>query len=170
MSRHAVYDQGAAHHKFVFVCRLPLAGRALSLKSTVLPQGDVGYAWWAGNARFINLSGALLGAHVAHAGMIVFWTGAMTLFEVSHLDTQLPLYEQECILLPHVASLGFGVRFAGDLFDVFPFFGVPSILGIHLILLGAGACFSYSRPVALAAYMTHGPLVAVMYGSLTTHR
>jgi hypothetical protein len=25
-------------------------------------------------------------------------------------------------LLPHVASLGFGVRVAGDLFDVFPFF------------------------------------------------
>jgi photosystem II CP43 chlorophyll apoprotein len=150
------------------------------LKSAVLPQGDVGYAWWAGNARFINLSGALLGAHVAHAGMIVFWTGAMTLFEVSHLDTQLPLYEQGCILLPHVASLGFGVRVAGDLFDVFPFFvtgvlhlisgavlafggiyhsvlgpevitsgffeyrwsdrnAMTSILGIHLILLGAGA-------------------------------
>jgi len=54
--------------------------------------------------------------------MIVFWTGAMTLFEVSHLDTQLPMYEQGFILLPHVASLGFGVRVAGDVFDVFPFF------------------------------------------------
>ena len=74
--------------------------------------------------------GDLFGARVAHAGMIVFWTGAMTLFEVSHLDTQLPLYEQGCILLPHVASLGFGVRVAGDLFDVFPFF-VTGVL--HLI-------------------------------------
>jgi hypothetical protein len=45
------------------------------LRSAVLTQGDVGYAWWAGNARFINLSGALLGAHVAHSGMMVFWTG-----------------------------------------------------------------------------------------------
>jgi hypothetical protein len=46
------------------------------LRSAVLTQGDVGYAWWAGNARFINLSGALLGAHVAHSGMMVFWTGS----------------------------------------------------------------------------------------------
>ena len=27
---------------------------------------STGFAWWSGNARLINVSGKLLGAHVAH--------------------------------------------------------------------------------------------------------
>ena len=53
---------------------------------------STGFAWWSGNARLINVSGKLLGAHVAHAGLMVFWTGAMTLFEVSHFIPEKPLY------------------------------------------------------------------------------
>jgi hypothetical protein len=34
---------------------------------------STGFAWWSGNARLINFSGKLLGAHVAHAGLMVFW-------------------------------------------------------------------------------------------------
>jgi photosystem II CP43 chlorophyll apoprotein len=57
-------------------------------------QESTGFAWWSGNSRLINLSGKLLGAHVAHAGLIVFWAGAMTLFEVAHFVPEKPMYEQ----------------------------------------------------------------------------
>ncbi|KAL5646564.1 hypothetical protein ACJX0J_002201 [Zea mays] len=135
----------------------------------VLPPGrdqeTTGFAWWAGNARLINLSGKLLGAHVAHAGLIVFWAGAMNLFEVAHFVPEKPMYEQGLILLPHLATLGWGylhlissavLGFGGiyhallgpeTLEESFPFFGyvwkdrnkMTTILGIHLILLGLGA-------------------------------
>ncbi|KAL5681587.1 hypothetical protein ACJX0J_007972, partial [Zea mays] len=53
--------------------------------------------------------GKLLGAHVAHAGLIVFWAGAMNLFKVAHFVPEKPMYEQGLILLPHLATLGWGV-------------------------------------------------------------
>jgi len=87
----------------------------------------------------VNLSGQLLGAHVAHAGLQVFWAGAMSLFEVNHLRG--PLYEQGCILLPHLASLGLGVRASGEIVDSYPFFVVGILHVISSAVLGFGGIF-----------------------------
>jgi hypothetical protein len=86
-----------------------------------LIPGDLettGFAWWAGNARLIDRSESLLGAHVAHSALMVFWCGAMTLFEVAHYVPEKPFYEQGCILLPHLVTLGWGALPGGEIGSV----------------------------------------------------
>jgi len=99
------------------------------------------YGWWSGNARFISLSGKFLGAHLAHAALIMFWSASMTLFELSHFAAEKPLYEQGFILLPHLATLAFSVGPGGEITDVYSYF----VIGVlHLIcsgVLGIGGIY-----------------------------
>jgi photosystem II CP43 chlorophyll apoprotein len=108
-------------------------------------QESTGYAWWSGNARLINLSGKLLGAHVAHAGLIVLWTGAMTLFEVAHYVPEKPMYEQGAILIPHLATLGWGVGPGGEVINTFPYFVVGVLHLISSAVLGLGGVYHALR-------------------------
>lgn len=123
--------------------------QVMKTTTTAITAPARSFPWWAGNARLTDLSGRLLGAHVAHAGLIVLWAGSMTLFELSNFDGTRSMASQGLILLPHLASLGIGVGVGGAVLDTYPYFIIGVLHLISSAVLGAGGMFHALRGEAV---------------------
>lgn len=109
------------------------------------------YPWWAGNARFINLSNSFIVAHVAQAALIMLWAGAFTLFELAVYSPDAPLFTQGLILLPHLATEGWGLGSDGTIVDTGVWFSIGAIHLVAAVVLAGGAYFHYTQlPASLA--------------------
>ncbi len=107
------------------------------------------YEWWVGNARLTDLSARLLGAHVAHAGLIMFWAGSYTLLELTNLDPNLAIAEQGLLVIPNLARLGWGIGESGIIVDTYPYFVIAMLHLIASAVLGAGGLFHTFRGVGI---------------------
>ena len=106
---------------------------------------SVSYDWWAGNSGVASRSGSFIAAHAAHAGLIMFWAGAFTLFELARYDTLLPMGEQGLILLPHMASLGLGLGAEATITNTEPYIAIAAFHLVSSAVLGAAGIWHTLR-------------------------
>lgn len=115
----------------------------LSLDRTYVSEPS--QEWLIGNARLVSFSGLLLGAHLAHAALIMLWAGSFTLYEAARIQPNLPLGEQGFTLLPHLAVLGFGIGDGGFVVDSYPYLVVGVLHLAASAVLAAGGLFHVVR-------------------------
>lgn len=73
--------------------------------------------------------------------MIIFWSGSIAVFELSHLIEEKPLYEQGFILLAHLGTLGFSIGGGGEIRSVYSYF-LTSVLHLFVsALLSVGGIY-----------------------------
>ena len=117
-----------------FESQLEVEGLAsVPKQASLAKQFDL--SWLQGNARLIDRTEPLLGAHLAHAGLIMFWAGSFTLLEISRYVDDVPMSEQGLLLLPRLANLGWEAESADAWF---------AIAILHLVssaVLAAGGLF-----------------------------
>ena len=115
------------------------------------PSGGFATEWWAGNIRFIDSSGLLLGAHLAHAGLITLWAGAILVKEVAGFTPGVPLPEQGAFLMAHIAALGVSVGPGGEILDTYPYFVIGVLhLTLSAVLAAGGLYHTFKGPNVLA--------------------
>ncbi|NJR66985.1 MAG: chlorophyll a/b binding light-harvesting protein [Leptolyngbyaceae cyanobacterium CRU_2_3] len=118
-----------------------------SIERTI--AADLNASWLVGNARLTHLSGQLLGAHIAHAGLIMFWAGATATSEALRFDPNIAMPEQNLTLIPHLAALGWGVGKGGLVVDSYPYFVIGILHLVASAVLGAGGLFHVFRGAAV---------------------
>ncbi len=123
-----------------------------------IADGNPRLLWLVGNAQLVNFSGQLLGAHLAHAGLIMFWAGTTTIGEVLRYQPDIPFAEQGFLLLPHLATLGWGISSNGQIVDTDSYFAIGMIHVVSAAVLAAGGLFHVVRAPANLA--TGSPQVA----------
>lgn len=94
-----------------------------------------------GNAQLIGFSNRLLGAHIAHAGLIMFWAGSITIAQATSYDPTLPLQSQGLALLSNLARLGWGLGENGQITTLYPFFVIGMLHLVASAVLAAGGLF-----------------------------